>query len=517
MNKETAEKHDKKLQRFLEILPGFLTWSLLLSPIWLGLIYPSLIIFFLTFLTVFWFYLGIKFIYGAFKGYNLYQNELKVDWYEEVKKLNFKNLPDKETLPDTLKDLKQLILIPVVNESKDILEAGFKSIMDQTFPSKQIFLTYTVEEKYSEEVTKNIREMIKPYEDRFEKILIFTHPAGIVGEAIGVGGANRTWGAKGTIEYMKKNKMDIKDYIFSSLDADHVLHENYLARLAHLYLSNDKRNNKFFTTAVHLFNNNHWQVPVLARVEANAVTIGTISEWAISHEFKETFAAYSCSLQTLVDADFWDVTLGVDDSVFYWRAFFKRNGDFTGVCHWIPYSADAVEAETTIKTYKSLYKHLLRWGWGIVKFPIAIKGFLTEAQIPLKTKIMWTIKQLEREVLLINTVFLINFGFATVTLVNPYVKQSNFAYSLPDLISFIMTVTLIFLLPGTYLRIKIAPAFPEKWGIIRKILGYLEGFAVIVNLLTFSFFPYIEAQTRLMLGKKMKDLYHTPKVRSTNA
>ena len=102
-----VEKNDQKLQRFLEILPGFLTWSLLLSPVWLGIIYPSLIIFFLTFLTVFWFYLGIKFIYGAFKGYNKYQEELKVQWYEELKNLDFKKLPDKETLPASLKDLKQ--------------------------------------------------------------------------------------------------------------------------------------------------------------------------------------------------------------------------------------------------------------------------------------------------------------------------------------------------------------------------------------------------------------------------
>lgn len=510
-------KYEEKVQRTLEIIPGLLTWMLLLSPIWIGLIYPSLIIFLLTFLTVFWFYLGIKFTYGAFKGYNIYQNELIIDWFEEVKKLKFKDLPEKETLPKDLSNLKHFLLIPVVNESKDILKAGFESILNQSFPSKQIFLAYTVEEKYSEEVLKNIEEITKPYQDKFEKILTFIHPAGIVGEAIGVGGANRTWGAKGVIEYMNKSKIEIKNYVFSSLDADHVLHNHYLSRLSHLYLVNDKRNNRFYTTAVHLFNNNHWQVPVLARVEANAVTLGTISEWAISPDFKETFAAYSCSLQTLVDTNYWDVTLGVDDSVFYWRAFLKRKGEFTGLCHWIPYSADAVESETTIKTYKSLYKQLLRWGWGIIKFPIAIKGFLTEAEIPLKTKILWTVKQLEREVVLINTVFLVNFGFATLTLFNPYVKQSNFAYSLPDLISVIMTITLIFLLPATYLRLKIAPPMPAKWGIIRKFLCYLEGFAVIINLLTFSFFPYIEAQTRLMLGKKMKDLYHTPKVRSSNA
>jgi hypothetical protein len=514
MIKNFVEKYENKVHRFLEILPGFLTWSLLLSPVWLGLIFPQAIIFFLTFLTVFWFYLGIKFTYGAFKGFRIYQDELKVKWYEKVKELNFSKLPEKETLPDSLKSLKHFVLIPVVNESKEILTQSLTSILNQTFPTKQIFLTYTVEEKYSEEVTKNIKELIKPLEDKFEKILIFVHPAGIPGEAIGVGGANRTWGAKGTIEYMEKNKIDIKNYIFSSLDADHVLHEEYFSRLSYAYLTNNERNYKFFTTAVHLFNNNHWQVPVLARVEANSVTLGTMSEWAISPDFKETFAAYSCSLQTLIDANYWDVTLGIDDSIFYWRAFLKRKGNFTGVCHWIPYSADAVESETVTKTYKSLYKQLLRWGWGIIKFPIAVKGFLTEAEIPTKTKILWTLKQIEREVILINTVFLINFGFATVTLVNPYVKQSNFAYSLPDLISFIMTVTLIFLIPTTFLRLSIAPKMPDKWNIFKKILRYLEGFAVIINLLTFSFFPYIEAQTRLMLGKKMKDLYHTPKVRS---
>ena len=516
MIRKAVLKHDSKVQRFLEILPGFLTWSILLSPVWLGFIYPSLVIIFLIFLTVFWFYLGIKFTYGAFVGYQNYQRELRTDWFQKLKKLDFNELPDEATLPEDISKLKQLVLIPVVNESLDIIRPEFESILNQSFPSKQIFLAYTVEEKYSEEVIKNIKSLVKDYEHKFEKIMFFTHPAGIVGEAIGVGGANRTWGAKGVIEYMKKNKMDIKNYIFSSLDADHVLHKHYFSRLAHLYLTSDKRNNKFYTTAVHLFNNNHWDVPVFARVEANAVTLGTMSEWAISPDFKETFAAYSCSLQTLVDANFWDVTLGVDDSVFYWRAFFARKGEFEGVCHWIPYSADAVEAETTFKTYKSLYKQLLRWGWGIIKFPLAIKGFLTEAEIPLSKKILWTLKQLEREVLLINTVFLINFGFATVTLVNPLVKQSNFAYSLPDLISLIMTITLIFLLPGTFLRLKIAPPMPKKWNIFRKFLTYLEGFAVIVNLLTFSFFPYIEAQTRLLLGKKMKDLYHTPKIRSGN-
>ncbi|KKT82967.1 MAG: hypothetical protein UW82_C0051G0011, partial [candidate division WWE3 bacterium GW2011_GWC2_44_9] len=46
----------------------------------------------------------------------------------------------------------------------------------------------------------------------------------------------------------------------------------------------------------------------------------------------------------------------------------------------------------------------------------------------------------------------------------------------------------------------------------RKIIFLLEGPLVVINLLTFSFFPFLDAQTRMMFGKKMKDLYFTPKM-----
>jgi len=106
MVKDFVLTNEKKVTRFLEILPGFLTWGLLLSPIWLGILYPQLIICFLTFLTIFWFYLGIKFIFGAFKGYKKYQAELIVKWDKEVMKLDFKKLPEPDLLPENVSELK---------------------------------------------------------------------------------------------------------------------------------------------------------------------------------------------------------------------------------------------------------------------------------------------------------------------------------------------------------------------------------------------------------------------------
>src|SRR3989344_8115186 len=96
---QAIEKNDQALYRFLEILTSSIRWAILLSPIWLGLIAPKVIVFLLTFLAVFWVYLAIRHSIGMIVGYYRYKKELKIDWYEECKKLDFKTLPDKKTLP----------------------------------------------------------------------------------------------------------------------------------------------------------------------------------------------------------------------------------------------------------------------------------------------------------------------------------------------------------------------------------------------------------------------------------
>ena len=512
--KNFVEKNDKIIHRLLEMTLGILTWSLLTSPIWLGIVYPKAIVYLLTFFTVYWSYLAFKQIFGLFKGYNKYQEEAKVDWMQEFNKLVYSELPDPSTLPESKEALRHLFLIPAVNEPEDVLRDSIDSIFNQTFPSEQVVLVYSIEEKYAPQTSEIIRKVIGDRENRLYKLMIFTHPAGIVGEAVGAAAANRTWGAIHAVEELTKSKENIRNYIFSTIDADHVLYPQYIARLSHLYLSTPNRDNHYFSTAVHLFDNNLWRVPLMMRIEANAVTLGSLSDWnASKNKLKDTFSSYSSSLQTLIDANYWDVSLGVDDTIFYWRAFFARNGDFTGIPHYIPYSADAVEGKNFIDSHIRLYKQLLRWGWGAIDFPLSMKEFMKNNKIPTSIKIRWLFKHIERRVILINIVFLITFGFGLVTLVNPYVKQSNFAYSLPDIMSVILTLTLVFLMPGTYYRMKLVKPFPSEWPLWKKIITFFEGPLIMLNLLTYSFFPWIHAQTKMLFGKKMKDLYHTPKVR----
>jgi hypothetical protein len=516
MISQLVEKHDKKVTRILEIIPGFLTWCTILSPIWLSLLFPSAIVFLLILLTVYWSYLAISGTIGGFIGYKRYKEEMGKNWMDELKKLNFSELPDKKTLPPSLKDVHHFILIPAVDEPKEVIGPSIDAIFNQTFPTNKITVVYTLEEKYAKEEEAMIRDIISKYKNKLYDFQIYVHPAGIEGEAIGAAAANRTWGGKAAVKHIGDSGENIRNYIFSTIDSDHVLDPQYIARLTHLYLSSTKRDNRYYSSAIYTFNNNNWDVPTLMRIEANFVTLGTLADWGMAGKesgTKDNFAAYSTSLKTLIDADYWDPSVGVDDTIFYWRAFFARDGDFIGTPHYIPFSADAVKGKTYWDSYRSLYKQLLRWGYGVMDFPLSMKQFLVNDRIPLRKKISWTIKHLRKRVILINIAFLITFGFAIATIVNPDLRQTNFAYSLPTATSIILTFTMIFLIPGFWIRSKISSPMPKEWSRARRLLTFLEGPLVLINLLTYSFVPYVDAQTRMMFGKKMKDLYHTPKVR----
>jgi hypothetical protein len=96
------------------------------------------------------------------------------------------------------------------------------------------------------------------------------------------------------------------------------------------------------------------------------------------------------------------------------------------------------------------------------------------------------------------------FGIRIITLVNPLSRQSISVYSLPSTISLLLTVAMVMLVPLTIYRTKLVKEMPKDWPFWRKIFILLEGPMVVVNLFTYSFIPFVEAQTRMMFGKRMQ-------------
>ena len=155
------EKEHKTLFRVLEFIPGFITWVTLLSPVWLGILAPRIMMFFLTFLAIYWIYRAAIHAWGTLKGLKMYYKEIKIDWLKKCRNLNFADLPDKEELPKSFSDLKHFILIPTVSESFEVLEPAFNAIWYSNYPRENFFIVVSIEEKGEEIVKSSLKEIRK--------------------------------------------------------------------------------------------------------------------------------------------------------------------------------------------------------------------------------------------------------------------------------------------------------------------------------------------------------------------
>lgn len=500
MKEKLLKKYESKIQRFFEIIPGLLTWLVLTSPIWLARPLPLFTAFFLTFLVLFWVYRALIHIVGLFVGYRRYQKELQIDWVEKLKLLG------KDSFAT-----KHLILIPVATEKYQVLKETLTAIANQTYPKDRIYLVLSIEKRGGEELLTDAHCLWEELKEKIPNFWLSVHPAGLPNETVGAA-ANRTWGAKDAVTRLSKQGENLDNFLLTTFDADGIIHPQFLSRLTYEYLTTKDRGNHFYQTAVHLYDNNLWQVPPLMRVQANSVTLAVLSSWTFEAHLKDTWSCFSVPLPTLIEADFWDVRLGVDDTPFFWRAFFKKKGNFSGRTFYIPVSSDAVQGKSFIDSHISQYKQLLRWGWGVMVFPIAMKGFLTVPGVSLRQKLLQFYKMIEQYTIWRTVTFLLTFGFPMLLLLNPTLRATSLGHNLPRLTGQILTFALIFLLPATVIREKIVKGKPKEWSWWKKALTYLEGPLVIVNLLTYVFVPYIDAETRMMLGRKF-EFKTTPKIR----
>lgn len=501
MKEKLLKKYENKIQRFFEIIPGLLTWFVLTSPIWLARSLPLAAAFFLTFLVLFWVYRAVVHIIGLFIGYRRYKKEMNINWLEKLRQFDQKNHFE----------IKHLVLIPVASERYYVLKPTLEAVVKQTYLRENIFLVLSVEARGGEQLLSDIKKLKEDFADRLPNFWFFVHPEDLPGEVIGAA-ANRSWGAKSAVAKLKEQGEDLNKFLMTTFDADGVIDPQFLTRLTCEYLLTPDRENHFYQTAVHLYDNNLWQVPPLMRVQANSVTLAVLSSWTFEAHLKDTWSCFSVFLPTLIEVDFWDVSMGVDDTPFFWRAFFKKKGNFSGRTFYIPVSSDAVQGRGFIDSHISQYKQLLRWGWGVMVFPIAMKGFLTVPGVSLRQKLLQFYKMIEQYTIWRTVTFLLTFGFPLLLFFNPTLGTTLLGYNLPKLTGHILTTAFVFLIPATLIREKIVKPKPRHWPFWKKLLAYLEGPLVIVNLLTYVLVPYIDAETRMMLGRQFR-FKTTPKVR----
>lgn len=526
-SEKLIRKH--KLWRILEFVPGTVTWLGLLAPLFLSIFVPQYVASFIIIYTIIWLFRSIKLSINLFRSYKLTKEALNTDWN---KMISLNNHPEKigyelrktkkEVNPKKYfqlfhlkkqiehlkkikqwkksKDIYQAIIYVTYKESYELIRESIKSYCDSNFPSSRMILVLGGEEADRENFLKIAKKIEKEFGKRFAHFMVTIHPKGIPGEIKGKS-ANTTWAAKQLKKYVDKKGIAYDNVIISNFDADTVVHPYYFSELTYKYLTAEDRTKKAYQPT-HMFHNNLWDVPMMVRMVAQSCTFWRMAESMEKNKYK-SFSSRSLSFQTAVDVNYWDPSIIPEDSRQYWTAYAVYDGDHKLIPILSPVYMDAVMSETYTKTFKSQYKQLRRWAWGVCDFPFVALNLWYHPRIKLSTKIYHITEFIKNSFFWATGPILITFMGFMPGLINPAFRDTVLAYNLPKVMSDILTVTSIGIIMCAAISLVIVPYNPRRrW--LGQLSLCLQWLLIPISSIFLSAIPALDAQTRLMFGNYLE-------------
>ncbi len=520
--------HQRRWQRCFEIVPGAISWSILVGMVlltfWKPLAAAVLIIAFdlywllrLLYMTIF---LVLSYLWLAV--------ERSTDWMARLRELDgvlgngavgamplrwpqrlsawrhHRALDASQRHGSSIRsdEIYHLVIIPVAKETREVIEPGLQSLAHQQFPSSRILLVLALESRASDAVKEGVQQLQRAYRRHFLDLLVITHPDGLPGEAR-VKGANATYAARAAADFFAARDVAFDAVIASCFDADTVVNPDYCACLAYHFMTCPDRTRASFQP-IPVYHNNIWQAPAFSRVLETGASFFQMIE-ATNPEHLVTFSSHSMSFRALVDAGYWPVDMISDDSAIFWKALLRFDGDYRVVPMYVTLSMDAVSAGSWWRTIRSVYRQKRRWAWGVENFPVVMRGFQRNRHIPWTRKLRHGFKLLETHVSWATSAFLLTvIGWLPALFAGREFSSSVFYYSAPRVTGVIFGLSSLALVISIVLSLGLLPPPPVRYPLLRRMGVAVEWLLVPLVATFLSALPALDAQTRLMLGRRME-------------
>ena len=483
-------KHPKLAQRLLEIMPGFVSWNLILFPYWGILVIPNIVAYFVLLFDIYWFYQSLQIAVTATISHLRIQASIQYDWLKDLK-----------SFPDW-KKVQHIVIIPTYKEPLYILKRTFKSLANQKLPKKQLTIVLATEKKEAEKERKEkIRALKEEFSGTFAHFFVTVHELA-AGEVAGKASNERhaaIWAKKKLVD---ERKMNLNYLTITSCDADHVFHPKHFSCLTFKFLDNPKRYRYFWQPAV-MFYNNIWELPAITRVPNTFGSIWNLSQLPRKDRLINQ-QNYSLSFRLLDKVGYWDADKIPEDWGIFFKAYYKKRGKVEVEPLYLPLHADAAKSTSFLKTIKNQYEQFKRWAWGVSDDPWIIKNYLLTPGVPFWDKTMRLIYVLWSHVSWPVNWFIITIGLTLPTLLNPAFSRTTLGYMPPKLSSLILTLALSFLLVILILDHIYKPKRPKDFPLWRAILVPFEFILMPISGFLFGALPGLDAHTRLMLGRYLE-------------
>ncbi|KKQ67010.1 MAG: hypothetical protein US86_C0002G0127 [Candidatus Daviesbacteria bacterium GW2011_GWA2_38_24] len=488
-----VQRHQTFFERLIEIMPGALTWIALTSPFWLSLTLPFAVAYIIILADVYWLVNAIKIAVLIYVGYKKMIYARTQNWLDNLKK----------DFPTEWEEYYHLVLMPTYKEPLEVLTPAYDAVVNSAYPHKKLILAVGFEERDSPEKIEAVKKYLQKYEDKVGAILTTIHPFGLPGEVPGQG-SNKNWVINKIVPELKKMKIPVEKVFVTTLDADFVVHEQFLAGALHKYLSTPTQiRDKRSYTGAFLYYNNYWQTPTPMRLIATGTAFWQMAEMVGSDKYIN-YSSLSINLKALLDIGLWIPNKVNDDSGFFWKAYFYFKGDYKVIPHFLPISADAVLDTSLIKTFQNQYLQLKRWAYGVEHMPYIIKEYFKRTDIDFWDKTDKLFFVIWGNLKWGTLALFITFGGILIPYINPTYKASVMSINLPIVSSWILTAAFLGLFVTVFVHEKTVPKRPKNWNFLQRMWSYIQWILIPVVLVTISTIPAIDAQTSLMLGRYLE-------------
>lgn len=540
--------------RMLEILPGALSYTMILLLFVLSFISPIVGSYYLLLIIATTLVKAVGVVYRTVQGYNATKRADKVDWHkrladledphgsyeklmlvksrefefdEHVENLKMisvgkdlviseKELDDNGKTPKIVfpkpNEIYHAVIMVAYNEGLDTLIPTVEAVKKSSFPNERTIFVFGYEERGGEAMRENAKILTEKFKDDFCQFIPVMHPKDLKDEIQGKG-PNLNYATGELVNYVKKAKIPIENVIVTSLDSDNKMSKWYLDYVAYQFIVHPNRQ-KLSYQPVSLFTNNIWDAPAPMRIIAISNSFFNIISSMRSHTLKN-FASHSQPLLALSQMGFWSKKTIVEDGHQYWRSLFYFHGDYEVLPIHVAIYQDAVIEETFLKTLKAQFIQLRRWDYGASDVAyVGVRLFSKDRKsigkmsfMPLFAKFM---RLLEGHVTLAAISPMVAFGGWVPKLLNARSKDL-LAFNLPNTISLIQIFASVGLMTTILFSLKMLPPRPKN---IRKpkIVMILQWILMPVVAIVYQSFTAFYSQTRLMTGNYMEKFDVTKKV-----
>lgn len=544
-----------KKYRLLEILPGALSYTMIILLFALSIISPALGSYYLLLIIAVTLVKAVGIVYRTIQGYNAAKRAEKVNWhkrlldletpherYEELlrhkcKEFAFSEHVENLKLLSVGKDLvlsereeaikEELVSFPkpkeiyhavimvAYNEGLETLIPTVEAVKNGSFDNKRIIFVFGYEERGGEAMAENAKVLKEKFKDDFFEFIAVMHPKDLKDEIQGKG-PNLNFAAGELLEFVKKKKIPLENVIVTSLDSDNKMSKWYLDYVAYQFIVHPNRQHLSYQP-VSLFTNNIWDAPAPMRIIAISNSFFNIISSMRSHTLKN-FASHSQPLLALSEMGFWSKKTIVEDGHQYWRSLFFFKGNYEVLPIHVAIYQDAVMEETLIKTLKAQFIQLRRWDYGASDVAyVGVRLFSKDrkriGQMPFLPLFAKFIRLLEGHVTLAAISPMVAFGGWVPKIINSRSKDL-LTFNLPNTISLIQIFASVGLMTTILLSLKMLPPRPKEVKTPR-ILMILQWLLMPVVAIVYQSFAAFYSQTRLLTGNYMEKFDVTKKVVKT--